>query len=151
MIVVDLVPQMVLRNDKGSLSAHPLLSAPITRETPNAIRKLFQTNRSDTIAALMHETVLVPEGRFDFDWLSLICRSVELHQSWTEANECRFGSCVGLVPTHDAAVHATVAELVRMHPNIAAVVDGDAEGRGYAAALVRANYTAPGIYRCGAT
>lgn len=126
---------LVLRNDNGSLSAHPLLPAPITRETPNAIRKLFQTNRSETIAALMNESVLVPEGRYDFDWLSLISRAVDLHQGWIAANECRFGSQVGLIPTHDAAVQVTVAELVRLHPKVAAVVDGDAEGRGYAAAL----------------
>lgn len=135
---------MVLRNDNGSLSAHPLLSAPMARAAPNAIRKLFQTNRSETIAALMNETVLVPEGRYDFDWLSLISRAVDLHQGWIAANECRFGSCVGLVPTHDAAVQATVAELVRLHPKVAALVDGDAEGRGYAAALEQAE-AAPNV------
>lgn len=129
---------MVLRNNNGTLSAHPLLPGPITRDTPNAIRRLFQTSRTETIAALMNETVLVPEGRFDFDLLSLICRAVDLHQGWIAANECRFGSCVGLVPTHDSAVQATVAQLVRLHPNVAALVDGDGEGRGYAAALLQA-------------
>lgn len=129
---------MVLRNNNGTLSAHPLLPGPITRDTPNAIRRLFQTSRSETIAALMNETVLVPEGRYDFDLLSLICRAVDLHQGWMAVNECRFGSCVGLVPTHDSAVQATVAQLVRLHPRVAAVVDGDGEGRGYAAALTQA-------------
>ena len=129
---------MVLRNNNGTLSARPLLPGPITRDTPNAIRRLFQTSRTETIAALMNETVLVPEGRFDFDLLSLISRAVDLHQGWMAANECRFGSSVGLVPTHDSAVQATVAQLVRLHPNVAAVVDGDGEGRGYAAALTQA-------------
>ena len=129
---------MVLRNDNGLLTAQPLLTAPVTRETPNAVRKLFQTNRSETIAALMNEGVLAPEGRYDFDWLSLISRAVDLHQGWIAANECRFGSRVGLIPTHDAAVQATVAQLVRLHPKVAAVVDGDAEGRGYATALGQA-------------
>lgn len=129
---------MVLRNDNGSLSAQPLLSAPVTRDTANAVRKLFQTNRSETIAALMNESVLVPEGRYDFDWLSLISRAVDLHQGWIAAIECRFGSRVGLVPTHDAAVQITVDQLVRLHPKVAAVVDGDAEGRGYAVALGQA-------------
>ncbi len=126
---------LVLWNDDGLLSANPLLSAPITRDAANAVRKLFQTNRSETIAALMNDSVLVPEGRYDFDWLSLISRSVDLHQGWIAANECRFGSSVGLIPTHDAAVQATVAELIRLHPKVSAVVDGDADGQRYADAL----------------
>jgi hypothetical protein len=92
----------------------------------------------DTIAAIMHDVVLVPEGRTDHDWLKLLVRAVELRQSWAAADESRFGSYIGVVPTHDAAVEATTAALSRLHPRITAVVDGDGPGVGYAQALAAA-------------
>jgi putative ATP-dependent endonuclease of the OLD family len=126
---------MVLRNDAGMLSATPLLSAALPPATPNGVRKLFQLNRVDTVAALMHDAVLVPEGRIDFEWLKLLVRAVDLSQGWTAAEESRFGAYIGLIPTHDAAVEATVAALQGLHPWIAALVDGDSAGQGYAAGL----------------
>jgi len=126
---------MVLRNDAGVLSTMPLLDAALPVATPNGVRKLFQLNRVDTIAALMHDAVLVPEGRIDFEWLKLLVRAVDLSQDWTPAGECRFGAYIGLIPTHDAAVEATVTALQRLHPRIATLVDGDSDGQGYAARL----------------
>jgi putative ATP-dependent endonuclease of OLD family len=127
----------VLRNDAGSLSAMPLLPATLPAATPNSVRKLFQLNRVDTLGALMHDAVLVPEGRIDFEWLKLLVRAVDLSQGWTPAEESRFGAYIGLIPTHDAAIEATVTELQRLHPRITALVDGDRTGRGYAAGLNR--------------
>ncbi|MGC8476942.1 MAG: ATP-dependent nuclease [Acetobacteraceae bacterium] len=126
---------VVLRNDAGVLSATPLLPAALPAATPNSVRKLFQLNRVDTIAALMHDVVLVPEGRIDFEWLKLLVRAVDLSQGWTQAEESRFGAYVGLIPTHDAAVEATVTVLLRLHPRITALVDGDGAGQGYTAGL----------------
>jgi len=125
----------VLRNEGGSLSCTPLLPAALPRDTPNAVRKLFQLNRIDTIAALMHDAVLVPEGRIDHEWLKLLVRAVDLNQGWTDREESRFGSSIGLIPTHDAAVEATVAALARLHPRVTALVDGDDAGLAYAQAL----------------
>jgi putative ATP-dependent endonuclease of OLD family len=129
---------IVLRNDGGVLSSAPLLPEALPAATANAIRKLFQLNRIDTIAALMHDAVLVPEGRTDQEWLNLLVRAVDLAQGWTEATESRFGAYVGLIPTHDAAVQATVAALTRLHPRVCALVDGDPTGIGYARALAAA-------------
>lgn len=126
---------IVLRNDAGVLSTMPLLSAALQVATPNGVRKLFQLNRVDTIAALMHDAVLVPEGRIDFEWLKLLVRAVDLSQGWTQAEESRFGAYIGLIPTHDAAVKATVTALEGLHPRITALVDGDGAGQGYAAEL----------------
>ncbi len=128
----------VLRNDGGALSSTPLLADALPAATPNGVRKLFQLNRVDTIAALMHDAVLVPEGRTDHDWLRLLVRAVDLRQGWAAADESRFGSYVGVVPTHDAAVEATVAVLVRLHPRVTTLVDGDPTGVGYAQALAAA-------------
>jgi predicted ATPase len=127
---------LVMRNENGTVSAVPLLPEPLASTAPNAVRKLFQLNRGDTIAALMHDAVLVPEGRIDHAWLNLLLRAVDLKQGWTEADESRFGAHVGLVPTHDGAVVATVAALRPLHPRASAVVDGDTAGLGYVKELI---------------
>jgi predicted ATPase len=126
---------IVLRNDNGVLSCTPLLPVALPPATPNSVRKLFQMNRVETVAAIMHDGILVPEGRIDFEWLKLLICAVDLTQGWTQADESRFGAYVGLIPTHDAAVVASVAALARLHPRVTALIDGDTAGQGYAAAL----------------
>lgn len=126
---------VMLRNDGGALASVPLLEGPLPPATTNGVRKLFQLNRIDTVSALMHEVVLIPEGRIDHDWLKLLSRTVDLSQGWMNDEESRFSTCVGLIPTHDAAVAATVEALMRLHPRVTVIVDGDPAGQGYAAAL----------------
>ncbi|GHD24001.1 hypothetical protein GCM10016234_39790 [Tianweitania populi] len=135
----------VLRNDGGLLTAVPLLTSTLPADTPNSVRKLFQVNRVETIAAVMHEFVLVPEGRTDYEWLGLLVRAVDLHQGWAAADECRFDAFVGVIPTHDGAVVRTVEAMARLHPRVAAMVDGDVEGVGYAATLVAAGSPNSGV------
>ena len=115
----------VLRNDDGQLTSVPLLTSTLPADTPNSVRKLFQVNRVETIAALMHEFVLVPEGRTDYEWIGLLVRAVDLHQSWAAADECRFDAFVGVIPTHDGAVLRTVDAMAPLHPRVVAIVDGD--------------------------
>ena len=121
---------LVVRNDGGELRAAPMLASPLGEEAINAIRKLFQINRVETAGAMMSEFVLVPEGKFDFDWLSLLMRVVELDQASEEP--CVFGVRVGLIPTSDAKVKETCQILGKAHPHICALVDGDADGGRYA-------------------
>lgn len=135
----------VLRNEGGVLTSVPLLASTLPADTPNSVRKLFQVNRVETIAAIMHEFVLVPEGRTDYEWLGLLVRAVDLHQGWALADECRFDAFVGVIPTHDAAVVRTVEAIARLHPRVVALVDGDAEGVGYAAGLVADGYSNSGV------
>jgi putative ATP-dependent endonuclease of the OLD family len=135
----------VLRNDAGVLSSVPLLSSTLPAATPNSIRKLFQVNRLETITALMHELVLVPEGRTDYEWLGLLVRAVDLHQSWAAEEECRFDAFVGVIPTHDGAVVRTVEALMPLHPRVLALVDGDPEGIGYANAMAEAGAPNSGV------
>jgi putative ATP-dependent endonuclease of the OLD family len=135
----------ILRNDGGALTSVSLLTSTLPPETPNSVRKLFQVNRVETIAAVMHEFVLVPEGRTDYVWLGLLVRAVDLHQSWAVADECRFDAFVGVVPTHDGAVVMTAEAMAPLHPRVVAMVDGDAEGIGYAAALVAAGSPNSGV------
>lgn len=135
----------VLRNEGGVLSSVPLLQSTLPANTPNSVRKLFQVNRVETIAAVMHEFVLIPEGRTDYEWLGLLVRAVDLHQSWAAADECRFDTFVGVIPTHDGSVVRTVAAMSPLHPRVVALVDGDPEGMGYANALAAAGAPNSGI------
>lgn len=127
---------VVLRNENGTLTSVPLLTSTLPAAMPNSVRKLFQVNRVETIAAVMHEFVLVPEGRTDYEWLGLLVRAVDLHQTWAAADECQFDSFIGVIPTHDGAVVRTVDAVTALHPRVLALVDGDVEGVGYAAKLV---------------
>lgn len=126
---------LVVRNDNGVLGARPLLSRPLGQDAMNAIRKLYQINRVETAAAMMSEFVLVPEGRYDFDWLTLLLRVAELGAGSESEQPCVFGVRVGVVATDDAKVKETCEELSKAHPQIMALVDGDAAGMGYADAL----------------
>lgn len=135
----------VLRNEGGILASVPLLQSTLPAGIPNSVRKLFQVNRVETIAAVMHDFVLIPEGRTDYEWLGLLVRAVDLHQGWVAENECRFDAFVGVIPTHDGSVVRTVAAIEPLHPRVVALVDGDAEGVGYANALVAAGAPNSGV------
>ena len=135
----------VLRNDGGKLTSNPLLASILPAGTPNSVRKLFQVNRVETIAAVMHDSVLVPEGRTDYDLLGLLVRAVDLHQGWATAAECRFDAFVGVIPTHDGAVVRTAEALAPVHPRVLVLVDGDAEGLGYARALATSGLPNSGV------
>jgi putative ATP-dependent endonuclease of the OLD family len=137
--LADPIGVAVLRNENGILTSVPLLQSTLPADTPNSVRKMFQVNRIETIAAVMHDFVLIPEGRTDYEWLALLVRAVDLHQSWAAANECRFDAFVGVIPTHDGSVVRTVAAITPLHPRVVALVDGDDEGVGYSTALVEAD------------
>jgi putative ATP-dependent endonuclease of OLD family len=124
---------LVVRNNDGMLAAPPMLAQPLGQAATNAVRRLFQINRVETATAMMSEFVLVPEGRFDFDWLALLLRAAE--QDRENEEPCLFGVRVGVVPTSDAKVKETCETLSKVHPQIVALVDGDDDGRGYADAL----------------
>lgn len=124
---------LVLRNANGTLEARPLLPKPLEQETINPVRRLYQINRVETATAMMSEFVLVPEGRLDFDWLALLLRVAELDAKGEEP--CLFGVRVGVIPTADARVVEVSGALSKAHPQVVALVDGDAAGVGYADAL----------------
>lgn len=125
----------LLGNSRGDLSASPLASAPLTREAPNSLRKLFGLRRGEVVSALMHETILVPEGETDHELLGMLLRAAETSDTATADIAAAFGTAVGVVPTHDASVVLTFKTLAACHPRVAAVVDGDAAGKGYASEL----------------
>jgi putative ATP-dependent endonuclease of the OLD family len=121
---------LILRNNAGVLSVRPMLSKPLGHDATNAVRRLFQINRVETAAAMMNDYVLVPEGRLDFEWFTLLLRVAEIDLD--DAEPCLFGVRVGIVPTSDAKVKETCEILGKAHPAVCALVDGDGDGKRYA-------------------
>jgi putative ATP-dependent endonuclease of OLD family len=121
---------LIVRNNGGVLDVRPMLAKPLDQEATNAVRRLFQINRVETAAAMMSDYVLVPEGRIDFDWLTLLLRVAEADREG--AQPCLFGVRVGIVSTSDAKVKETCEVLSKAHPMVCALVDGDADGKRYA-------------------
>jgi putative ATP-dependent endonuclease of the OLD family len=128
---------LVVSNKRGILSTKPLLERPLDTATPNAIRTLFQLKRVEVVTALMSEAVLVPEGTFDCEWLSLLSRIVELQPGAAPAGAL-FSATIGTVPTQNGAIEETVQRLRRCHSHLIGLVDGDATGRMYARNLAAA-------------
>jgi putative ATP-dependent endonuclease of OLD family len=128
---------MVLHNHDGALKASRLLGAPLPGNAPNWKRTLYVVKRQDTVTALMHDHVLVPEGRTDFDLIQLMVTADETRRVAVIQNNTRpeFGSLVGPVPTHEGQVQGVFEELSRIHHSVTCLVDGDRAGNGYAANL----------------
>jgi putative ATP-dependent endonuclease of OLD family len=129
--VSDPLSLIILRNENGMLTGKRLLEKPLLDSTPNAIRKLFQLNRSETVSALMFDILLIPEGRIDYDLLNLLIKSVDMRQDWQVTATTNFGALIGIIPTHDAAIKNTFQAVSHLHPHICCLVDGDTEGLRY--------------------
>ncbi len=130
---------LIVSNNEGVVRARPLLDKPLDTATSNAIRTLFQLKRVEVVTALMAETVLIPEGAIDCEWLSLLSRVVELQADVDPAGAI-FSATVGIVPTQHAAMIGTAKHMGAAHERIVTLVDGDAAGRGYAADLLMLNF-----------
>jgi putative ATP-dependent endonuclease of OLD family len=126
---------LIVSNDEGVVHARPLLDKPLDSSTSNAIRTLFQLKRVEVVTALMAETVLIPEGALDHEWLSLLSRVVELQGDVDPAGAI-FSATVGIVPTQSAAMIGTAKHMGAAHERVVALVDGDAAGRDYAKDLL---------------
>jgi putative ATP-dependent endonuclease of the OLD family len=130
---------LILNNKSGELKAKLLLDQPLPSNSPNSIRSLFQLNRMSTVSALMNDYVLIPEGRTDFDLLTLLVNAVELKQQWKDNDLTTIGTSVGIIVTHDAAVKTTFDAIKDLHPSVHCIVDGDNAGRQYADDIIALN------------
>jgi hypothetical protein len=123
------------------------LAPPSMIAAPNALVQLYTEHRTRVVEALMFPTVLVPEGRIDFDWLRLLLDVSEMGSrppaqgAPTAVNRPPFGSIVGVIPTRDAAIKVTFESLRALHGSVFALVDGDADGDLYISDLLSS--TAP--------
>ncbi|PBB39619.1 AAA family ATPase [Mesorhizobium sp. WSM3868] len=128
--------QLVLMvNRTGTLSANPLLTAPIDQNATAVRRSLFLTERAATVSAVMHPCVLIPEGKFDASWLRLFGRIADLTELPDDAQSATFTHEVGVIPTKDARINETYRDLAVVHPALSCLVDGDQSGNDYKNAL----------------
>lgn len=136
--VCDPTTLTIINNDAGTLQSVSLLAAPLPLAAPNWKRVLYVVRRQDTVSALMHDVVLVPEGRMDFDLLNLLVSADETRRPpLAQPNAAReFGSLVAIVPTHDGHVQGVFEELSKIHKCVLCLIDGDEAGSTYARALV---------------
>jgi len=119
----------VMSASNSSAVTVPFLAKPLDANATNNDRKLFVQNRVRVLDALMHPVVLVPEGRFDAEWLSRLADIADTPSAPP------FGTVCGIAPTENAAVAFTTRVLRTLRPGVVAVVDGDADGTSYASAL----------------
>ena len=124
---------MIVHNQNGHLTAKPLLQTPITFNDPNWKRSLYLVKRQETVTALMHDHVLVPEGRTDFDLIQLMVAADETRRLFPihDDNYPDFGSLIGPVPTHEGQVEGVFEELDKIHHSVVCLVDGDNAGNAY--------------------
>lgn len=127
---------LLLRNESGYLTAEPFLNQPILPTAQNWERKFFQHARVEVISALMHPSILIPEGRSDCQLLRTILQPLMLKQGWAASMPRVFVLEVGIVPTEDCKVAETFRLLSRVHSRCCCLVDGDADGQGYARRLL---------------
>ena len=127
---------MILHNQDGELSSQPLLKNALDVNSPSWKRKFFQQHRKDVIAALMQPFVLVPEGKTEFYLLDILLRPLLVTDGWICSMSKPFNLHVGVLPTEDAKVVETHEILRDVHQHICCLVDGDVDGKRYAASLL---------------
>ncbi len=124
----------------GSAIAVPFLERPLPQGASNNERKLFLQNRARVLEALMHPFVLVPEGRFETEWMARISDVGEAKQT-----QPPFTAVFGVAPTENSSVAFTAAHLRRMRNGIIAIVDGDKAGDGYVTDLQKSARPPDGV------
>ena len=121
----------ILDSNQGELFATPMLQKELDGSASNARRKLYQDNRTRVVEALMHHSVLIPEGRTEYEWLRLLSsglESSELALDSAKTNVPAFGAIVGVVPTHDGAVADVYGALRTLRFRLIPLLDGDPAG-----------------------
>ncbi len=137
--MADPTSVLMLRNVDGTLTAAPFLTEKLANNAASWQRKFYQHSRAEVIDALMHATVLIPEGRSDHLLLKTILRPLMLRQEWDGEHAYSFGLDVGVVPTEDAKVLEIARDFLRIHPRVCCLVDGDREGHRYSRELLDLN------------
>jgi putative ATP-dependent endonuclease of the OLD family len=138
---------LILRKHDGELSAEPFLEAPLPSTAPSWQRKFFQHSRVDVLSALMQPSLLVPEGKSDFQLFRCILRPLMMAAGWIDTMSRPFGIEVGVVPTEDAKVVETHRLMARLHRRVSCLVDGDREGLLYVGQLRAAAFPPASIIR----
>src|SRR5262249_33137973 len=95
---------MLLRNQAGALHSKPLLRAPAVPDQ-NALMRLYTIFRPEVCEALMHSTVVVPEGETEFRWFRSLIRICATAEGWNTVRPAILNaSNLGVLPTQSSHV-----------------------------------------------
>lgn len=133
---------LILRNGNGIMAATPLISSGDKVPEKNALMQLYTLYRASICEALMHHTVIVPEGKTEFQWFRSLLRLRVTVEGWE--NSCEGDETLGIVPTTDAQVVLIYRRFQSLVPRVVPFVDGDNAGIGYVKELKRSD-PAPAI------
>jgi putative ATP-dependent endonuclease of OLD family len=128
---------LLVVNTNGSASVRPLIAAPLAFDAISPIRGLLLSDRDATVLALMHPSILIPEGKTDANWLRLLVKALVLNPSEIDELALAFAHEVGIIPTKDARATEVFEHLRPIHPALFCLFDGDTAGNNYAAACCR--------------
>lgn len=124
---------VLLVNVNGKLTASSLIEEPLGTNATNPRRGLFISDRDATVTAIMHPSVIIPEGKSDASWLRLLARVADI--SSVEEKPVNFTHEVGVIPTKDARIAEVYDDLQKVHPQLTCLVDGDSQGKTYLSTL----------------
>jgi hypothetical protein len=135
-----------VRNVGGELTARPVRKEAIRDIGSNSVRKLYLAHRGAFYEALMGGVLLIPEGIYDFEWLSLWQR---LAQSVPDSATSFRLRPITILPTSDAALVESFQEISGFRPDAIPVLDGDTAGAKYLDRLICASPSPFKIVRYG--
>lgn len=141
------IEEEVTASRKEKLEGRVLIPETMIK-SPNALIQLFTDARVQVIESLMQPSVLVPEGRIDFEWLRLLLDITETGRRISTNDQTKkscerpatvppYGAIVGVIPTRSSHVKATFERLASLHPSVSCLVDGDSAGKAYTEELVK--------------
>lgn len=133
-------------NADGNLTAERLRTEPVREIATNSVRNLYLAHRAAFYEALMGCVILVPEGQYDYEWLSLWQRLAQSYRDTTTRFDLRPTT---MLPTSDAAVAESFREIARFRPDAVPVIDGDDSGTSYLADLIAGSPAPARIIRYG--
>lgn len=137
---------LFVQNCQGEMTATPLRTVPVRAIGINSVKKLYLVHRTSLYEALMGAVILVPEGSYDHEWLSLWQR---VAQAFPEAAESFDLLPTTIVPTSDGAVVETYAEIARFRPDAIPILDGDKPGADYLDLLAKKSAAPSKVVRLG--
>ena len=125
---------LIVRNVDGQMKAIPLVAHDDIIPDQNALMQLYTLHRAAICEALMHDCVLVPEGKTEYQWFRSMMRLRITLGGWEAAPK---NESLGIIPTTDSHVVQIYEKFHPLVPRVVPIVDGDDAGNEYRRKLLR--------------
>lgn len=119
---------LIVRNLNGRLDAIPLVAHDDIIPDENAMMQLYTLYRAPICEALMHQCILLPEGKTEFQWFRAMMRLRITLGGWETAPK---HDSLGIIPTTDSHVVQIYQKFQPLVPRVVPIVDGDSAGDEY--------------------